>query len=414
MAQSSKGITAATGGLVELADIFREHIRDYQDKFPLRGDQYKVVSDILNCRTAYLGGRIEKCDRCGSERITYNSCRNRHCPKCQNIPRERWIKARKSELLPVNYFHTVFTLPHDLNPIILCNKKTMLNILFKSVSETLLSFGLDKKRGLGGKLGFIAVLHTWDQQLRPHYHLHCLVPGGVMGKDGKRWKPCKNDYLFNEEAMSIVYRGKFVENMTRAYQKGDLSFPGIIAPYARADRYAELKDRLYSHKWVVHVQKPIKNPLYVVEYLGRYTHRVAISNQRILSLEDGMVTFAYKNRETGETDHSTIDAVEFIRRFLLHVLPKGFVKIRQFGFLANRSKAENLDRIRACISPLIDMREDIDQTLEEMMQTLTGIDMTICSDCKEGRMRLLSRIPAYVGLGARLVLRRSAPIKAAA
>jgi hypothetical protein len=214
--------------------------------------------------------------------------------------------------------------------------------------------------------------------------------------------------------MSIVYRGKFVENMTRAYQRGDLSFPGITAPYGRADRYAELKSRLYSHKWVVNVQKPIKNPQYVVEYLGRYTHRVAISNQRIVTLEDGMVTFTYKNRKTGETDHSTVKAVEFIRRFLLHILPKGFVKIRQFGFLANRSKAENLDRIRACISPLIDMREDIDQSLEQMMQALTGIDMMICPDCKEGRMRLFSRIPEYVGLGAKQFLRRSVSLRTAA
>jgi len=246
MTQSKNGnIVASAGNSIELADIMREHIRDYQEKYPLRPHQYKVVSDVLNCRTAYLGGRIEKCDHCGSERITYNSCRNRHCPKCQNIPRERWIKARKSELLPVSYFHTVFTLPHDLNPIILCNKKTMLNILFKSVSQTLLSFGHDQKKGLGGTLGFIAVLHTWDQQLNPHYHLHCLVPGGAMSKNGKQWKPCMNNYLFNEEAMSIVYRGKFVENMTKAYHSDALSFPGIIAPYKKPERYSALRSSLY-------------------------------------------------------------------------------------------------------------------------------------------------------------------------
>ena len=290
----------------------------------------------------------------------------------------------------------------------------MLNILFKSVSQTLLSFGHDQKKGLGGTLGFIAVLHTWDQQLNPHYHLHCLVPGGAMSKNGKQWKPCMNNYLFNEEAMSIVYRGKFVENMTKAYHSDALSFPGIIAPYKKPERYSALKSSLYSHKWVVNVQKPIKNPEYVLEYLGRYTHRVAISNQRIVALKEGMVTFNYRNRKTKEIAQSTIEAVEFIRRFLLHILPKRFVRIRQFGFLANRSKTDNLVKLRACISPYIDRREDIGQTLQEMMETLTGIDMTICSNCKEGRMRLYAQIPEYSGLGAKPFIRPPVPFQAAA
>jgi hypothetical protein len=399
---------------IEVADILREHIKDYQEKYPLQPHQYRIVSDLLNCRTAYLGGHIEKCDHCGTVRITYNSCRNRHCPKCQNIPRERWINARKAELLPVSYFHTVFTLPHDLNPIILRNKKTILNILFKSVAQTLLSFGHNAKKGLGGKLGFIAILHTWDQQLNPHFHLHCLIPGGVMTGDGEQWKPCKNHYLFNEEALGLVFRGKFIECLVEAYQKGTLSFPGIISPYEKPQRFSELKSRLYSHKWVVNVQEPIKRPEYVLEYLGRYTHRVAISNHRILSLKEGMVTFTYRNRKTNQIVQMTIEAVEFIRRFLLHALPKGFVRIRHFGFLANRNKADNLIRLQYLLGPLTGMHEVAEQTLQEMMLLLTGIDLSICPYCKKGKMRLRGEIPPYAALSAKQIIRGPTPSRAAA
>jgi len=399
---------------IEVADILREHIKDYREKYPLQPHQYKILSDLLNCRTAYLGGHIEKCDRCGTERITYNSCRNRHCPKCQNIPRERWLKARKADLLPVSYFHTVFTLPHDLNPIILRNKKTILDILFKSVAQTLLSFGHNPKNGLGGRLGFIAILHTWDQQLNPHFHLHCLIPGGVMKGDGEEWKPCKKHYLFNEEALGLVFRGKFIEYLTEAYQSGTLSFPGIIAPYEKPQRFSELKSRLYSHKWVVNVQEPIKRPEYVLEYLGRYTHRVAISNHRIVALKEGMVTFTYRNRNTKQIMQITIEAVEFIRRFLFHALPKGFVRIRHFGFLANRHKTDNLARLRCLLGPLPGMHEAAEQTLREMMLQLTGIDLTICPYCKKGKMRLLAEIPPYTGLGAKQIIRAPTPASAAA
>ena len=196
---------------IEVADILREHIDKYQQTYPLSPEQYKIVYDLLNCRTEYLGGHIQRCNHCGSERIMYNSCRNRHCPKCQNMPREQWLEARKAELLPIIYFHNVFTLPHDLNPIILYNKKVMFNILFKSVSETSHAFGQNPENGLGGKLGFIAILHTWDQKLNDHYHLHCLIPGGAVSEDWKRWIPCQNEYLFNEEALGLVFRGKFID-----------------------------------------------------------------------------------------------------------------------------------------------------------------------------------------------------------
>jgi hypothetical protein len=398
----------------EVADILREHITEYRETYPLQPHQYKIVSDLITCRTSYRGGRIEKCDHCGAERITYNSCRNRHCPKCQNIPRERWLEARKAELLPVSYFHTVFTLPHELNPIILRNKETMLTILFTAVAQTLLSFGRNPRNGLGGQMGFIAILHTWDQKLNAHFHLHCLIPGGAMTGDGQQWKPCTNHYLFNEEALGLVFRGKFIEYLTEAYQNGTLQFPGIIAPYKKPQRFSELISSLYSRKWVVSVREPIKRPEYVLEYLGRYTHRVALSNQRIVALENGMVTFTYRNRNTNRIGRITIAAVEFIRRFLLHVLPHGFVRIRHFGFLANRYKTKHLARLRCLLGRAPGMHEPVEHTLREMMLLLTGIDVRICPYCKKGKMRLFAPIPGYTGLGAKQIIQGAIPDRAAA
>jgi len=376
----------------EVADILREYIGQYQETFPLLPDHYKIVHNLLGCRTAELGGHIERCDHCGTERISYNSCRNRHCPKCQNMPRERWLDARKAELLPVSYYHNVFTLPHGLNLIILSNKKIMLNILFKAVSQTLLAFGENPKNRLGGKLGFIAILHTWDQHLNAHFHLHCLIPGGVLKTD-ESWKPCKHAYLFNVEALSQAFRGKFLDYMTKAYQDGKLKFPGITSPFERPERFKQLKESLYSKKWVVYIQKPIKRPEYVLEYLGRYTHRVAISNHRIVSVRDGMVTFKYKNRDTKRTMSCTITAVEFIRRFLLHTLAKGFVRIRHFGFLSNRHKTDNIKEIRKFLGRSAEGDKIIKQSIEEMMFKLTGIDITLCPCCKKGKMRVVFEIP---------------------
>jgi hypothetical protein len=382
---------------VEVADILREHIIDYQQTHSLCSEHYKITYDILNCRTAHLGGHIQQCDHCGAERIMYNSCRNRHCPKCQNMTRERWLEARKAELLPVSYFHNVFTLPHELNPLILSNKAVVLSILFKAVSETLLAFGTDPKNGLGGKLGFIAILHTWDQLLNAHFHLHCLIPGGAVSDDRTRWIACKNNYLFNQEALSLVFRGKFIDHLNKAYNKGKLQFPGNCASHQTPQGFKQLLDSLYSNSWVVHVKDPIKRSEYVLEYLGRYTHRVAISKHRLLSCQDGQVTFTYKNRKTQQIQHSTIEAVEFIRRFLLHALPAGFVKIRHYGFLANRNRTKNLARIRR-LHGLPHNTTSADKSVEEMMLSLTGTDITLCPCCGKGKMRMIAEIPKYTGL----------------
>jgi len=367
---------------LEVADILRQHINDYQQSYHLWPEHCKVVSDIDRCRTAYMGGHLERCDNCGTERIMYHSCRNRHCPKCQQMPRERWLEKRKEELLPVDYFHVVFTLPHELNLIILSNKSVMLNILFKAVSQTLLAFG---KNELGGKLGFVAVLHTWDQQLKDHFHLHCLVAGGAVCSKGKRWIPCKNNYLFNQEALSLVFRGKYIDLLTRTIKTGKLRFN---------EKYQQFKDKLYTHKWVVSVREPIKQAEQVLEYLARYTHRVAIANSRLVAMDDGMVTFRYKDRKNNRLKQTAISAVEFIRRFLTHTLPKGFVRIRHYGFLANRNRKDNLNHIRR----LLNLPRQLLKTtasLKEMMLKLTGIDITQCPCCNNGRMQLVAEIPRY-------------------
>jgi len=296
------------------------------------------------------------------------------------MPRERWLEKRKDEILPLNYFHVVFTLPHELNSIILNNKKVMLNCLFTAASKTLLTFG---KNELNGTPGFLAIVHTWDQKLNAHFHLHCLVAGGVVSKDKKRFISCTGDYLFNQEALSLVFRGKFIQRMSLACEKGK-----------PADAYRRLKNTLFTKTWVASVRDPVKQPEHVLEYLARYTHRVAIANSRIKSLKDGMVTFTAKDRKKNRIEPVTISAVEFIRRFLLHSLPKRFVRIRHYGFLANRNRRTNLKVIRK----LLKLRTKLAKTqasLEEMMLQLTGIDITTCPCCNKGRMQLLVEIPSY-------------------
>jgi hypothetical protein len=369
---------------LEVADILRLHIAEYRNTYPLAPDQHRIVSHLLHCRTPTLGGHLERCTHCGAQRILYHSCRNRHCPKCPHVPPERWLEKRQSELLPTPYFHIVFTLPHELNLITLKNKSVMLNLLFKAVSETLIKFG---RKELGGTLGFIAVLHTWDQQLKAHFHLHCLVPGGALCKKSKRWIPCKETYLFNQEALSLVFRGKFIDQLRRATQRGNLNLE-------EAD--PQLKSKLFKHKWVVSVRNPIPNPQHVLEYLARYTHRVAIANSRLLALKDGMVSFRYKDRQNNILKQTTLSAVEFIYRFVLHTLPQGFVRIRHYGFLANRDRTAHLSLIQRLLKWPPQMRP-VTHSLQEIMLRLTHIDITLCPRCKKGRMQKIADILCYTG-----------------
>ena len=363
-------ITPAENQL-EVAQVLQKHLPDYQRKYPLWPEHRKIVSALLSCRTARLGGRLERCDACGAVRIIYHSCRNRHCPKCQHMPREVWLSKRREEILPTSYYHVVFTLPHELNTTVLNNKKEMLRCLFEAASRTLLCFGENK---LGGKMGFLAVLHTWDQKLNAHFHLHCLVAGGAIA--GGKWVACKK-YLFNHRALSLVFRGKFMQLMSGRSKK------------IKCD--GDLKNRLFAKNWVVSVRDPVKRPEHVLEYLARYTHRVAIANSRIKAIENDAVTFTAKNRKENRTESVTISAVEFIRRFLLHCLPQRFVRIRHYGFLANRNRRSNLATIRSLLGCLPSVQTCLTR-LEEMMLRLAGIDITVCPCCHKGKMRLIEEV----------------------
>ena len=367
-------------------------------------EHHKVVYDILNCRSAYLGGRIERCDHCSSERVVYNSCRNRHCPKCQTITKERWLRAREAELLPVKYFHNVFTLPHTLNPLILCNKSILLGFLFKAATETLLQFGRNPDNGLGGKLGIVSILHTWTQTLMDHFHLHCLVPGGALSEDGRKWLDCSDKFLFPVKALSKVFRGKFISYLEDAFEKKQLKFPGNTGGLKNPKGFRKLVNQLWSKNWVVYTKEPINRPEWVLDYLGRYTHRIAISNHRICGFSNGQVTFTVKNRKRNTTETVTLDAVEFIRRFLLHVVPKRFIRIRHYGFLANRYKKKNISICRTLLGLRPEVPTVDKKTVSEIMQELTGIDLTCCPCCKIGKMKLFHEIPEGSGVSAFFII----------
>jgi hypothetical protein len=350
----------------------------------------KVIDAVQRCRTAGLGGHLERCDSCGFERPAYNSCRNRHCPKCQSLAKVKWVDKQKSELLPVGYFHLVFTLPHELNGLILTNKKILLSHLFKAVGETLVEFGHTR---LGGQIGFITVLHTWDQTLLDHFHLHCLVPAGALSFDHKRWTPARKNFLFPVTALSIVFCGKFLDLLKNAFAQNKLLIVGQTASLADPIAFKVLINALRKKTWVVYAKKPLGSPVHVLDYLGRYTHRVALSNDRILSAHNAEVTFSYRDRKDHDRKKTmTLQAPEFIRRFLLHVIPKGFVRVRHFGFLANRSK----DLLAKC-RQLLDLNSALPKlpkkSVQELMLQLTGIDITRCPLCQKGTLVFLANLP---------------------
>jgi len=378
----------------EVADIFRDYGQQYRCSRSLPVSHLKVMHAIEVCRTAYLGGHMERCDRCGFERIAYNSCRNRHCPKCQALTKAEWLEKRKAELLPVEYFHNVFTIPHELNQIALCNKMVVYDILFKSVAQTLQEFAADSKHGLGGKIGFTAILHTWDQKLLSHIHLHCVIPAGVLSAGGKRWIHSRKNFLFPVKALSKVFRGKFIDYLKKAFAKGKLTFPGQIACLATEETFLQLINQLWKKDWIVYSKAPFNGPEKVLDYLGRYTHRVAIANHRIAKVQDGLVTFRYRDRADGDKcKQMTICAQEFIRRFLLHVIPESYKRIRHFGLFANRCKSKDLARCREIFGLSADPPEVPEETAQEKILRLTGVDVLECPRCRQGRMRWVLELP---------------------
>jgi len=373
---------------VELADIVRAHGAAYQHAHPLCRAQRRALRAIADCRTAALGGHRAVCTTCGAERISYNSCRNRHCPKCQRVATERWLAARRREVLPIPYFHVVFTLPHALNPLAQSHPRLIYRLLFQAAASTLTRFGRDP-RHLGGDLGVTAVLHTWGQTLTQHVHVHCVVTGGALARDGARWIPARPNFLFPVRALAQVFRGRYLAGLRRAFDRGDLHLTGGLATLAEPAAFAAWLDELRAQAWIVYCKPPFAGPEHVLAYLGRYTHRVAISNDRLVAVAAGRVRFRWRDYADGDrVKVLELEAEEFLRRFLLHVVPDGFVRIRYFGLLATRRRTAALARCRALLAqpppPALPP-----ESVRMLLLRLTGIDIEHCPVCTHGSLRRL-------------------------
>lgn len=376
----------------EVADVFREYGPAYREEHKLTLQMHKVINAITACRTSVLGGHVDKCDHCGYERNFYNSCRNRYCPKCGALAREKWLLARKRDVLPTVYFHNVFTIPDSLNPLVLRNQRVMYNILFRAGSKTLLELGRDPKH-LGGEIGVIAVLHTWGQNLMDHPHLHCIVPGGGLSEDRKKWiypKKTKNgkDFFVHVNVISDLFKKKFMAYFEEAYKSGKLNFVGKTKYLGSKTEFDKLKKELYSKKWVTYCKETMTSPENVLKYIGKYVNRVAISNNRIVKIENDKVTFRWHDYRDDKIKLMTLEAFEFIRRFLLHILPEGFFKIRYYGILASRNLKTKLKRAKEILGMIIDTAQNHNEmyTWEELLFLLLGIDPRVCPSCGKGRM----------------------------
>jgi len=390
-APCAPGAVAERGPRLELADIVRTHGARYRPTHVLSRAQRRALLAIARCRTAALGGHRAVCAECGAERITYNSCRNRHCPKCQRVAAERWLAARRREVLPIPYFHVVFTLPHVLNPLAQSHPRLIYRLLFQSAASTLVSFGRDP-RHLGGDLGVTAVLHTWGQTLTQHVHVHCVVTGGALAPDGTRWIPARPGFLFPVRALAKVFRGRYLAGLRRAFDRDELHCSGGLAPLADPVAFDAWLSELRRQAWVVYCKPPFAGPEHVLAYLGRYTHRVALSNDRLLAVADGRVHFRWRDYADGDrVKVMALDVDEFLRRFLLHIVPDGFVRVRHFGLLANRRRTQALAQCRVLLTqppPPVDQPESV----REVMLRLTGLDIERCPVCQQGRLHTVERL----------------------
>jgi Putative transposase/Transposase zinc-binding domain len=381
---------------LEVADIVRAHGEAFRRAHArtLSAMQKRVLNALERCRTAALGGHLEQCDRCGHQRIAYNSCGNRHCPKCQSLARAKWLEQRRGELLPVQYFHVVFTLPQELAALALQNKHLLYGILFQATAESLQSIASDPKR-LGAAIGFFAVLHTWGQTLTHHPHIHCVIPGGGLAPDRRSWVRGPRRFFLPVRVLSRRFRTLYLRHLERAYRRGKLQFFGELRPLREPGNFARYLRDLHKTEWVVYAKPPFGGPDRVLDYLGRYTHRVAISNNRLTALQDGRVTFAYKDyKDRNQTKTMTLPALEFLRRFLLHVLPEGFPRIRYYGFLANRGRAEALALCRELLAAPPPPNSFPRATYYERLQQLTGADILRCPFCKLGHMVRIGEVTA--------------------
>jgi Putative transposase/Transposase zinc-binding domain len=376
----------------EVADVLRLYGPAYRRSHRLTLDQHRVMRDIERCRTPAMGGHLCRCDSCGHERYAFNSCRNRHCPKCQGNARRKWVEARCSQLLPVEYFHVVFTLPSEINPLWRYNRRLIPALLFQAMAETLLEFG---QRHLNGEIGFTAVLHTWGQTMSEHLHLHSIVTGGALSTDGKQWRSCAKGYLFPVEALSLVFRGKYCEMLRRAFRRGELKGSEALVELSSPAEFAPFMAGLKRQNWVVYAKRPFAGPEQVINYVGRYTHRVAITNSRILDVGEGRVRFTYKDyRDEARIKQIELSAAEFIGRFMQHVLPAEFVRIRHYGVLAN-GRRSRLERCRELLSSGMAAEEQKllagGEVVQEWREEAPPHDQ--CEVCGRGVMRPMLKLP---------------------
>jgi len=387
----------------EVADVFRRYGEAYRQQHgaSLSVAQRRVMTAIEVCRTAALGGHLERCDQCGYERNAYNSSRDRHCPKCQGLARAQWIQDRQSELLNVPYFHLVFTVPEQIAAIAYQNKEVVYSILFQATAETLKIIAADPQH-LGAEIGFFAVLHSWGQNLQLHPHLHCVVPGGGLSPDGQRWVSCGPDFFLPVRVLGHLFRRLFLEALQKAFDSGKLHFFAALESFRQPQAFAGLVARMKACEWVVYAKRPFAGPQQVLDYVGRYTHRVAISNNRLLDLENGQVRFQWKDyRDDGKIKTMTLSADEFIRRFLLHVLPNGFQRIRYYGLLGNRYRKQKLALCRRFLgmSPSSQQTNPspAEKDYRDRYEELTGNSLHQCPHCQQGRMRIVEILPRSPG-----------------
>lgn len=374
-------------------EIFRTYIHEYRKKYSgkISPTQYKVINAILNCRTSQLGTHEEECDYCGKTITLFNSCRNRHCPQCQNIKKEEWLFNRKKEILPVPYYHVIFTLPDELNPLIYSNQKELFTLFFQSASETLKVLGSDSKH-LGADIGFIMVLHTWGQNLLFHPHIHCIVPGGGFNSDKTEWKSTRyKNFFMPVKVISDLFKKKFLAKLKYLYfHKEPLRFSDTISYLDNVIEFNNFIEKLKRKKWVVYCTKPFKRPGIVIDYLGRYVYKVAITPYRIIKIENNRIYFYWKDYRDNKTKVMNLSPVEFIRRILFHVLPRKFQKVRYYGFLGNNKKADNISLCRQLFNVVIDafceLLSSLKNDIRQAIYFFKGIDIAVCPFCGKGRM----------------------------
>lgn len=370
----------------ELRDIFSLFGEEYRKNHKLPLQQRKVMFALEACRTSILGGHVDSCNNCDHKRISYNSCRNRHCPKCQNLNKEKWVEKLSCTLLPVKYFHIVFTIPSELNRLCLVNQKIMYDILFQAASETILTLAKDKKH-LGILSGLVAMLHTWGQNLTDHPHLHTMVPAGGWSEWNGYWKNSKQKFLIHVKVLSKVFRGKFLAALKKTHANGEMKFEGDIKPLSQKENFKILLDLLYNKDWVVYAKAPFKNATGIIKYLGNYSHRIAISNQRIQKIEGNKISFKWKDyKDKSLRKTMTLSSQEFIRRFLLHTLPAGFCKIRYYGILSSRNRKTVLQKCKKAMAIKESKSKFEGLIWHDVLKMITGIDLLLCPHCKKGKM----------------------------